>query len=129
MAFRSCIRVYEQTEGAIVVGGLIAFYETHGMPPEITIATLQDRGQVLLQPYDLMYEMCKTGRYDLGEVCGLQVYKKDWPAVYSRSRVWAATHHSRAGYWSTMLSSMETELSGLIKKYEDLVVTTMKVQP
>lgn len=135
---RQTFRRYELTpEGHAVVGGLLAFHSTDGFPYDLTLDIFRERiaeGQVIrLQPYDLMYEMCALGLYDIGEEIGEKMYGDEWPEVYSRMKLWGAYHWTVAKktctsagkpfdhdeVWSLMLVSMREELRTYLKRWKD----------
>ena len=118
------IRCYERKpEYGIVLGGVLSLHSTKGFPVDLTLdifkeSLKENNFRILINPYDLMYEICSMHLYDLGEEVGKRWYKEDWSTVYTKMTTWAAKHFtlyktqadSGDEEWSLMLDSMRAEL-------------------
>jgi hypothetical protein len=136
---RQTFRQYEAisidgVHGGFVVGGILAFHSTDGFPYDLTLDIFREKIEegniIVLNPHDLMYEMCALGLYELGAEIGQRMYKDEWPAVYKRMHFWAAKHWSNARdenknfdhdeIWGLMLVQMREELRAQLKAWQTL---------
>jgi hypothetical protein len=134
---RQTFRIYEKTaNGSAVVGGVLALHSTNGFPYDLTLDIfreyIEEGRTIVLQPYDLIYEMCALCLYDQGEEIGQAIYKEAWPEVYEKAKFWGAYHWTVAKntttaagkpfdselVWGMMLISMREELRGYLKTWK-----------
>ena len=121
---RQTLRQYEATPSGFVIGGVLAFHSTDGFPYDLTLDIFREQiaegCTIVLNPYDLMYEMCALGLYDIGMEVGQKMYGDDWAFVCKRMTLWGAKHWTLSkGAWDDMLVSMREELRAQLKKYHE----------
>jgi hypothetical protein len=124
---------YDDGTCGFVIGGVLAFHSTDGFPYDLTLDIFREKIEegtnIQLQPYDLMYEMCALGLYDIGMEIGEKMYDEEWSFVYKRMNYWAAKHwtiaRNTAGQpfdhdevWGLMLVSMREELRAQLKRWQ-----------
>lgn len=134
---RQTLRQYEATKSGFVIGGVLTFHSTDGFAYDLTLDIFREQiaegCTIVLNPHDLMYEMCALGLYDIGMEVGQRVYGDDWGFVYKRMNYWATKHWTVARdttcsagqlfdqdeVWGLMLVSMREELRAQLKKYHE----------